>query len=57
MKEGNNMIYLLSYTSSDGGKITGQRYTAEEISRVLCALEKWGATNIIIKSRKEQGHE
>lgn len=44
------MRYLVDYTKSNGEKVKDQIHTTENITKLLLNLEKWGATNIIIKS-------
>lgn len=47
------MMYLMSWTLSSGERITGQRYTADMVSKVLMDLESWGATDIKVESVSE----
>ena len=47
------MKYEMSWTQKDGTRVTGQIFTAEHISGMLKQLEEWGATDIIIVSKKE----
>lgn len=51
------MKYEMSWTQKDGKRIEGQVYTAEYITQHLLNLEKWGATDIIIKSVQNQNKD
>ena len=44
------MKYEMSWTTNNGQEVTGQIFTADNISNKLKELESWGATNIVIKS-------
>jgi hypothetical protein len=44
-------LFEVSHTDSDGKRITGQLYSADQVSHRLQELLSWGATDIVVTQK------